>query len=117
MTTVVRRSGLTRVGLMAAVVLGAMTAGAVGAEDQQPAQPPAAAAAAPSLKDLLAQGFEITSELLIPSDVATRGNANTATPDAVMITLQKGALMGHCYTEFTAYANGAFFTLPCNVFQ
>ena len=88
-------------------------------------QPPAAITTetAPSptapvvtMKDLLNEGYEIKTTSVIPHDIVTRGGS-TADVDAAMIILQKGSMIATCYTEFSSFANGAFYTLPCNVYK
>jgi hypothetical protein len=101
-----------------------------GAEERQTEspsqQPPAAtttetttpAPAAPvlTMKDLLNEGYEIKTTSIISHDIVTRGGS-TADVDAAMIILQKGPMIATCYTEFSSFANGAFYTLPCNVYK
>jgi hypothetical protein len=84
------------------------------AENTQKASPPAAPLA--TMKDLLNEGYEVKSTSVIPHDIVTRGGS-TADVDAAMIILQKGSAVATCYTEFASFANGAFITLPCNVYK
>jgi hypothetical protein len=77
---------------------------------------PAPTAPVVTMKDLLNEGYEIRTTSVIPHDIVTRGGS-TADVDAAMMILQKGPMIATCYTEFSSFANGAFYTLPCNVYK
>ena len=77
---------------------------------------PAPSPVAPTMKDLLSTGYEVKAVTIVPHDIVKRGGSTTDV-DAVMITLQKGAALATCYTEFTSFANGAFVTLACTEFK
>jgi hypothetical protein len=69
----------------------------------------------PTMKELLASGYEVKSMMLIPRDVVKRGGADNAV-DAVMITMQNGAALATCYEEFSSFVSDPT-TLACNVFK
>jgi hypothetical protein len=111
--------------LITAVAVLTLPAAAEERQTQSPSeQPPAestekappAAAPSPTMKDLLNEGYEVKATSVIPHDIVTRGGS-TADVDAAMIILQKGSAVATCYTEFASFANGAFVTLPCNVYK
>ncbi|MFO1183809.1 MAG: hypothetical protein U1E56_03370 [Bauldia sp.] len=97
-----------RTGLAAAGIVLAATAQA-----QNAAPPAAPAPALPALRDLLAQGYEVRATMLVPSDVVGRNSRSTI--DAVVITIQRGASIGTCYTAFSAFVDGDFADLACVV--
>lgn len=51
--------------------------------------------------------------MLVPSDVVGRNSRSTI--DAVVITIQRGASIGTCYTAFSAFVDGDFADLACVV--
>jgi hypothetical protein len=73
------------------------------------------AAPAPTLKELLASGYEVKSTVLVPRDVVKRGGASDAV-DAMIITLQNGAALAICYEEFGSFVNDPT-TLGCNEYK
>ena len=110
---------------IAAVLALTLPAAAEERQTESPSQRPPAvtstAAPAPTalvvtMKDLLNEGHEIRTTSVISHDIVTRGGS-TADVDAAMIILQKGSMIATCYTEFSSFANGAFCTLPCNVYK
>jgi hypothetical protein len=118
-------SSLRLLPLIAALVALTLPASADERQTQSPSEPPPAestekapppSAPLPSMKDLLNEGYEIKTTSVIPHDIVTRGGS-TADVDAAMIILQKGSAVATCYTEFASFANGAFVTLPCNVYK
>jgi hypothetical protein len=68
--------------------------------------------AQPTLKSLLAEGYEIKTTMFIPNEVVQRSGA-TVGVDAVIITLQKGPSMAICYPDYVSFVNGSFFTAVC----
>lgn len=74
---------------------------------------PAPAPPLPALKDLLAQGYEVKATMLVPSEVVSRNSRSTV--DAVVVTIQRGASIGTCYTAFSAFVDGDFVDLACVV--
>jgi hypothetical protein len=74
-----------------------------------------AAPASPTMKELLASGYEVKSTMLIPRDVVKRGGATDAV-DAVIITMQDGAALATCYEEFSSFVTDPT-TLACNLYK
>jgi hypothetical protein len=84
------------------------------AEEQQKTESQSAAAQPPmpTMKELLAAGYEIKTATFIPHDAVKRGGSTTDV-DAVVILLEKGAAVASCYTDFASYTGGGFYTLGC----
>lgn len=61
------------------------------------------------LKDLLDDGFEIKSVLLVPSDVVKAGGADSPV-DAVMIVVERGTEIANCYVVFSSFADGSYYS-------
>ena len=76
----------------------------------------APAPAGPTMKDLLADGYEVRAVTLVPHDIVKRGGSTTDV-DATMFFLEKGAQVATCYTDFASYANGSFYTLACTEYK
>ena len=65
-------------------------------------------------QDLLTQGFEVKSVLLLPQDVSTR-LSNASQPDTVIAVLQKGAATATCWITLSAWNLHSVAKFPCNV--
>jgi len=73
------------------------------------------AAQQPTMKELLAGGYEVKSVVLVPRDVVKRGGA-TDSVDAVVIMLQNGAALATCYEEYSSFVSDPT-TLACTVYK
>jgi hypothetical protein len=58
-----------------------------------------------TLRQLLAEGFEVKSTSVIPADVVKRAMNNDAWIDDVMLTLQRGQQIAFCHLGLVATAN------------
>jgi hypothetical protein len=113
---------LTLAGLLVAMAVPALaedrqTTGP-GAENQQKteAKTDTPAVPGPVMRDLLNQGYVITSATFIPHDAVKRAGS-TVDVDAMMFLMTKGTQVATCYTDFQSYTNGSFVTLACNEYK
>jgi len=102
-------SVIRKVGLIAlcAIVLGGAAARA---QDSSPPSDPLKA----GYQDLLNQGYEVKSVLLLSPEVSTR-LSNAPQPDTVIAVLQRGPATATCWItlpSWNAHNIGAF---PCNL--
>lgn len=68
------------------------------------------------VRDLLSQGFEVKSTVLIPQDVAQRG-IGSDWKDDLMLVLQKGTQLAFCHGVLSLATNAGNFddTVDCSV--
>ena len=65
-------------------------------------------------QDLVTQGFEVKTVLLLPQDVSTR-LSNASQPDTVIAVLQKGAVTATCWITLSAWSAHNIAKFPCNL--
>jgi hypothetical protein len=82
--------------------------------------PPAATGeiqSAVKMKDLLAEGFLIRTTVLVPTDAVTR-QLGKASPDAIILTLQRETAIAVCYYTLKAYVKESLTDIAsCTVFR
>ena len=88
--------------LAGSIGIAALPAGAFAAEQQ------------PSLRKLLADGYEVKSTTVIPAEIAKRMAKNDTWTDDLMMILQKGGGLAICHFTLTTTVNPqGFLDLPC----
>jgi hypothetical protein len=82
--------------------------------------PPAATGeiqSAVKMKDLLGEGFLIRTTVLVPTDAVTR-QLGKASPDAIILTLQRETAIAVCYYTLKAYVKESLTDIAsCTVFR
>jgi len=81
------------------------------------AQTPAATQADPTsatYQQLLTQGFEVKTVLVLSEEVSTRV-ANAVQPDTVMALLQKGPVTASCWVTLASWSAQNIGGVSCNV--